>query len=296
MVDPQVDITIDPVTVNDLPEFLQDNEVRIDMTDPKIYLYVSNESPVAVNFTADLMPYKETQLLHTIALGNKENGTEEIIIPANRTDYVICLHRLSDDAGITADEIITVSNLNDLVETIPDEIRIENIEATAVQERITMTLGRDYTVKTDYNVVAPLQFNNGTEIVYNDQMDGWNSDMEDLDVRHAEISLDATNTIPLGMTMTANAIDRDGNVMDEITATVEGNITAGTPENPSSSKLTIRLESHADGALKNMDGISYRVVAEVPTEVQGQVLNEKQALVLDNVIITVRGGITVDLN
>lgn len=182
------------------------------------------------------------------------------------------------------------------METIPDEIRIENIEATAVQERITMTLGRDYTVKTDYNVVAPLQFNNGTEIVYNDQMDGWNSDMEDLDVRHAEISLDATNTIPLGMTMTANAIDRDGNVMDEITATVEGNITAGTPENPSSSKLTIRLESHADGALKNMDGISYRVVAEVPTEVQGQVLNEKQALVLDNVIITVRGGITVDLN
>lgn len=296
MVDPQVDITIDPVTVNNLPEFLQDNEVRIDMTDPKIYLYVSNESPVAVNFTADLMPYKETQLLHTIALGNKENGTEEIIIPANRTDYVICLHRLSDDAGITADEIITVSNLNDLVETIPDEIRIENIEATAVPERITMTLGRDYTVKTDYNVVAPLQFNNGTEIVYNDQMDGWNSDMEDLDVRHAEISLDATNTIPLGMTMTANAIDRDGNVMDEITATVEGNITAGTPENPSSSKLTIRLESHADGALKNMDGISYRVVAEVPTEVQGQVLNEKQALVLDNVIITVRGGITVDLN
>ena len=35
MVDPQVDITIDPVTVNDLPEFLQDNEVRIDMTDPE---------------------------------------------------------------------------------------------------------------------------------------------------------------------------------------------------------------------------------------------------------------------
>lgn len=296
MVNPQVDITIDPVMVNDLPEFLQDDEVKIDMTDPKIFLNVTNESPVAVNFTADLMPYKETQMLHTIALGDKANGTAPIVIPANVTDYVICLHRLSDANGISADAIISVPDLNNLVETIPDEVRIENIEATAVQERVTMTLGKDYRVKTDYNVVAPLQFNNGTQIIYSDQMDGWNSDMEDLDVRHAEISVDATNTIPLAMTMTANAIDRNGNVMDEITATVTGSISAGTPESPSVSTLTISLVSNSDGALKNMDGIAYRVAAEVPAEVQGTILNESQNLKLDNIVITVKGGVTVDLN
>lgn len=296
MVNPQVDITIDPVMVNDLPEFLQDDEVKIDMTDPKIFLNVTNESPVAVNFTADLMPYKETQMLHTIALGDKANGTAPIVIPANVTDYVICLHRLSDANGISADAIISVPDLNNLVETIPDEVRIENIEATAVQERVTMTLGKDYRVKTDYNVVAPLQFNNGTQIIYSDQMDGWNSDMEDLDVRHAEISVDATNTIPLAMTMTANAIDRNGNVMDEITATVTGSISAGTPESPSVSTLTISLVSNSDGALKNMDGIAYRVAAEVPAEVQGTILNENQNLKLDNIVITVKGGVTVDLN
>ena len=296
MVNPQVDITIDPVMVNDLPEFLQDDEVKIDMTDPKIFLNVTNESPVAVNFTADLMPYKETQMLHTIALGDKANGTTPIVIPANVTDYVICLHRLSDANGISADAIISVPDLNNLVETIPDEVRIENIEATAVQERVTMTLGKDYRVKTDYNVVAPLQFNNGTQIIYSDQMDGWNSDMEDLDVRHAEISVDATNTIPLAMTMTANAIDRNGNVMDEITATVTGSISAGTPESPSVSTLTISLVSNSDGALKNMDGIAYRVAAEVPAEVQGTILNESQNLKLDNIVITVKGGVTVDLN
>ncbi|WP_143270424.1 hypothetical protein [Bacteroides sp. An51A] len=296
MVDPQIDITINPVQVNNLPEFLQDDEVHIDMTDPKIYLYVTNESPVAVNFTADMKPYKDGQQLNTVLLGDKEGGTEPIVIPANQTDYVICLHRLSDNSGIDADEIITVPNLNDLIETIPDEIRVENINAKAEQERVTMQLGRDYAVETNYDVVASLQFNNGTEIVYSDQMDGWNSDMQDLDARHAEISLDATNTIPLNMEMTANAIDRNGNVMDEITATVEGTINAGTSAAPSVSTLTIRLESNADGALKEMDGIAYRVKATVPTEMAGTVLNEKQTLLLDNVVVTVKGGVTVDLN
>ena len=251
VVDPQIDITIDPVTVNELPDFLQDNEVEIDMTDPKIFLYVTNESPVAVNFTADMMPYKEGQQLSTIILGDKPNGTEPIIIPANVTDYAICLHRLEDAAGIEADDIITVPNLNDLVAKIPDEIRTENIEATAnKQTPITLELGRDYNVKTDYNVVAPLQFNDQTRIIYNDQMDDWNSDMKDIDARHAEISLTATNTIPLGMTMTADAIDPDGNVLSNITATVEGGISAGKPGAPTTSTLTIRLESKADGAVE----------------------------------------------
>ena len=296
VVDPQIDITIDPVMVNELPDFLQDNEVEIDMTDPKIFLYVTNESPVAVNFSADMIPYKDGQAQHTVILGDKPNGTEPITIPANKTDYVICLHRLEDAAGIEADQIITVPDLNNLVAKIPDEIRTENIEATAVQTPITLELGRDYNVKTDYNVVAPLQFNDQTRIVYNDQMDDWNSDMEDIDARHAEISLTATNTIPLGMTMTADAIDPDGNVLNDITATVEGGISAGTPDAPTTSTLTIRLESKADGALKNMDGIAYRVEASVPTEVQGITLNESQSLKLDNVIITVKGGVTVDLN
>ena len=296
VVDPQIDITIDPVTVNELPDFLQDNEVEIDMTDPKIFLYVTNESPVAVNFTADMMPYKEGQQLSTIILGDKPNGTEPIIIPANVTDYAICLHRLEDAAGIEADDIITVPNLNDLVAKIPDEIRTENIEATAEQTPITLELGRDYNVKTDYNVVAPLQFNDQTRIIYNDQMDDWNSDMKDIDARHAEISLTATNTIPLGMTMTADAIDPDGNVLSNITATVEGGISAGKPGAPTTSTLTIRLESKADGALKNMDGIAYRVEASVPTEVEGITLNENQSLKLDDVVITIKGGVTLDLN
>lgn len=296
MVDPQIDITIDPVTINDLPDCLKDDEVIIDMTDPKIYFTVTNESPVAVNFTADMLTYKEGRLLNTVAIGDKTGGTEPIIIPANVSGYLICLHRLDNGNGIDADDIITVPHINDLVETIPEEIRIENIVAKAVQEQTTIELGKVYDVSTSYNVDAPLQFNNGTEIIYTDSLDDWNGDLEDFDARHAEISLDAKNTIPLAMEMTADAIDVNGNVMSEITATVTGGVNAGTAENPSTSKLTIRLESKADGAMKRLDGIIYKIRATVPEDMQGKVLNENQSLQLDNVVISVKGGITIDMN
>lgn len=295
-VDPQIDITIDPVTINNLPDCLKDDDVRIDMTDPKIYFNVTNGSPVPVNFTADMLPYKEGRLLNTVAIGDKDGGTEPIIIPANVSDYTICLHRLEDGSGIEADDIITVPDLNNLVETIPDEIRTENIVVKAIQEKVTLEPGKDYGLNTDYNVSAPLQFNSGTEIIYTDSLDDWNGDLEDFDARHAEISLDAKNTIPLAMEMTADAIDVNGNVMSEITATVTGGVNAGTAENPSTSKLTIRLESKADGAMKRLDGIIYKIRATVPEDMQGKVLNENQSLQLDNVVISVKGGITIDMN
>ena len=209
---------------------------------------------------------------------------------------MICLHRLDNESGIDADDIITVPHINDLVETIPEEIRIENIVAKAVQEQTTVELGKVYDVSTSYNVDAPLQFNNGTEIIYTDSLDDWNGDLEDFDARHAEISLDAKNTIPLDMEMTADAIDTDGNIMSEITATVTGEINAGTAESPSTSKLTIRLESSAEGAMKRLDGIIYKIRATVPEDMQGKVLNENQSLQLDNVVISVKGGITIDMN
>lgn len=296
IVDPQIDITIDPVAINDLPEFLQNEEVKIDMTDPKIYLHITNSSPVAVDFSADMLPYKDGQQLSSVAIGDKTGGTEPIVIPANTTGYTICLHRLQDESGIMADKIISVPTINNLIATIPDEIRTENITAQALQETVILQLGKDYNVETDYNVVAPLQFNNGTEIVYNDRMDGWNSDMKDLNVRHAEVTLNATNTIPLTMEMSVNAIDGYGNVMSEITATVEGGINAGNAAVPSINPLTIRLQTNSDDALREMDGIAYEVKATVPTEFEGTILNEKQTLLLDDVVITVKGGITVDLN
>jgi len=292
-VNPEINVSIDPITINNLPDFLKDEQVRIDMTDPKIYLTVSNTSPVEVNFSGVLKSYKGGKLLASVPVGQSPNL---ITIPGNQPDeYIICLHRLNNHVE-GADASVTVENLNDLIETIPDEIRMDNIEAKASDKRCTIVLGSTYNVKTDYEINAPLEFNEGTNIVYSDIINDWNKDIKDLSVKELVVSMEATNTIPLTMDMTVNAIDKDGKTLNEISTTVSSKIAAGISDKGVATPLEITLKATDANVFKQLDGLSYEVAATSSAETSGKILNKNQYLRLDKMVIKVKGGVTVDLN
>lgn len=292
-VNPEINVSIDPITINNLPDFLKDEQVRIDMTDPKIYLTVSNTSPVEVNFSGVLKSYKGGKLLASVPVGQSPNL---ITIPGNQPDeYIICLHRLNKNVE-GADASVTVENLNDLIETIPDEIRMDNIEAKASDKRCTIVLGSTYNVKTDYEINAPLQFNEGTNIVYSDVIDNWNKDVKDLSVKEVVITMDAQNSIPLTMNMEVKAINKNGTVLNSISTEVSSQIAAGTMENAKVTPLEITLKSTDAKAFKELDGLKYEVSATSSAETSGKVLNKNQYLRLENMTIKIKGGVTVDMN
>ena len=292
-VNPEINVSIDPIAINNLPDFLKDEQVRIDMTDPKIYLTVSNTSPVEVNFSGVLKSYKSGKLLASVPVGQSPNL---ITIPGNQPDeYIICLHRLNNHVE-GADASVTVENLNDLIETIPDEIRMDNIEAKASDKRCTIVLGSTYNVKTDYEINAPLQFNEGTNIVYSDVIDNWNKDIKDLSVKEVVITMDAQNSIPLTMNMEVKAINKNGTVLNSISTEVSSQIAAGTMENTKVTPLEITLKSTDANAFKELDGLKYEVSATSSAETSGKVLNKNQYLRLENMTIKIKGGVTVDMN
>lgn len=292
-VNPEINVSIDPITINNLPDFLKDEQVRIDMTDPKIYLTVSNTSPVEVNFSGVLKSYKGGKLLASVPVGQSPNL---ITIPGNQPDeYIICLHRLNKNVE-GADASVTVENLNDLIETIPDEIRMDNIEAKASDKRCTIVLGSTYNVKTNYEINAPLQFNEGTNIVYSDVIDNWNKDVKDLSVKEVVITMDAQNSIPLTMNMEVKAINKNGTVLNSISTEVSSQIAAGTMENAKVTPLEITLKSTDANAFKELDGLKYEVSATSSAETSGKVLNKNQYLRLENMTIKIKGGVTVDMN
>ena len=282
-VNPEINVSIDPIAINNLPDFLKDEQVRIDMTDPKIYLTVSNTSPVEVNFSGVLKSYKGGKLLASVPVGQSPNL---ITIPGNQPDeYIICLHRLNNHVE-GADASVTVENLNDLIETIPDEIRMDNIEAKASDKRCTIVLGSTYNVKTDYEINAPLQFNEGTNIVYSDVIDNWNKDVKDLSVKEVVITMDAQNSIPLTMNMEVKAINKNGTVLNSISTEVSSQIAAGTMENAKVTPLEITLKSTDANAFKELDGLKYEVSATSSAETSGKVLNKNQYLRLENMTMT----------
>lgn len=283
MVSPEVDITIDPITLNDMPEFLSDDEVSIALTDPKIYIHLTNPSPVAVDMSADLWSYKTGKVDQQVSIPTFR-------IPANQTEvYTICINSKADAQETGVDEFVTVENLGDIIKFIPERIEMKNIVTEAVQEEITVKPGVNYNITTGYEVKTPLMFTEGTNIVYTETMDGWGSDLEDIEFNEIEATMRVNNQLPLGVKMSAVAVDNTGNVLDNVVVDMNMDIMAGATSNVEFTVTT------TDGSIKGLDGLKLTVTATGSEGTSGVCLNEKQYIKITDLKLKLKGGITMEL-
>ena len=332
--DPEVDITVDPVTVNDVPDFLDEEGNNLDLKNPYIKLSISNETPIDVNLTADIIRFKAGVQDNIIPIGYKKEYNE--LYPGNdenspSPEDSIILYRGSEHNPTVStyylsrvempeviDEVHHVYNIPmgdriyDLIKTIPDEIKLENIEAKALNKEYTIVLGNDgatYEVNTEYEINAALQFGEHLQIVYNDTINDWGGDLEDITINTAYVEMDAINGIPLNFSLDAEAIDVNGNVYPNVTVTPEqGTIAAGlkiTDNNgtaivsePTTSKIQLKIECKS-GEMADLDGLIIHLKANstgLTPEMQDATLNKGMTLKLDNIRIRIEGGVTVDMN
>lgn len=289
VVDPEVDITIDPIRIDDIPEFLSDNNVVLDLTNPRIYITVTNPSPVAVNMNAALKSFKE---------GNAKGEAylQDVNIPKECENYVICVNQNKEGWDET-DKIMyeKVEGLSDLIKNIPDRIEITDVETSVVQEEVTIDLDKNYTIVTDYRVDTPLMFGPETNITYTETIDGWDADLEDMEFDRVEASMNVINEIPLGVRMTAKAIDVDGNVLENVKVDMDVEIKAGAIGAPTEQNVKFTLTTD-DGKIAGLDGIEISVVASIDNSVSDVTLNENQTMQFTEIKLRLVGGITMDLN
>lgn len=289
VVDPEVDIKIDPIRIDDIPDFLAEEDVILDLTDPRIYITVTNPSPVAVNMDAALKSYKE---------GNKKGEAylQDVNIPKECENYVICVNQNKKGWDET-DKIMyeKVEGLSDLIKNIPDRIEITDVETSVVQEEVTIDLNKNYTIVTDYRVDTPLMFGPETKITYTEAIDGWDADLEDMEFDRVEASMNVINEIPLGVRMTAKAIDVNGNVLENVKVDMDVEIKAGEIGAPTTQNVNFTLTTD-DGRIAGLDGIEISVVASVDNKVSDVTLNENQTMQFTEIKLRLVGGITMDLN
>ena len=289
VVDPEVDIKIDPIRIDDIPDFLAEEDVILDLTDPRIYITVTNPSPVAVNMDAALKSYKE---------GNKKGEAylQDVNIPKECENYVICVNQNKKGWDET-DKIMyeKVEGLSDLIKNIPDRIEITDVETSVVQEEVTIDLDKNYTIVTDYRVDTPLMFGPETKITYTEAIDGWDADLEDMEFDRVEASMNVINEIPLGVRMTAKAIDVNGNVLENVKVDMDADIKAGAIGAPTTQNVKFTLTTD-DGKIAGLDGIEISVVASVDNSVSNVTLNENQTMQFTEIKLRLVGGITMDLN
>ena len=281
VVDPEIDITIDPIEIADLPDFLNDDNAAIELTDPRLFFTVTNPSPIAVKFGATLKPVKTGTAMESVDI-------KDIEIPAGCKDYVICIHQ-NAEMNVTADSKVIVDNLGNIIKRIPEKIEVENIEVTVPDTPVTVQANKTYEMSTAYEINTPLMFSEGTNIVYTENMDGWGSDLEDVEFNKVEATMSVTNNLPLGVNLTAVAIDNTGNMIDNVEVNMSMNLEANSTKDAS---ITITTKN---GSIKGLDGLKLTVTAKGSEETKNVSLNENQYIQIKDLKLKLKGGITMEL-
>lgn len=263
--DPEINITsLGDVTVTGVPDFLSEDGVRADLDNPQIILSIKNDMDAAAKVSAKVISTKNGQNLATVQLPEM-HIYKTSVTPV--TKICICRHKTAElTAQYGAANVYEVSNLATLINKhIPDHVQITNVEAKAdLSQEMTIEFGHNYSVVPSYEVYAPLAFAEGAVIEYADDFDGWNDDLDELELAegtYLRLTADAQNLVPATLIVEATPLGVNG---ADISNQIEVNIKQGTVKASAdgvtavTSPLEIELREKVKGALQKLDGLSYK--------------------------------------
>lgn len=299
---------------SDLPDFLQDKEVRIVATNPTIRFHANMSTlPVGIDMRGTLTAVKEN--------GAFENGAttkvvklDKGVMEMGRDNYVYYCNQGNtpydpEGAKVGAATVKNTANIGDLITELPDylEVDLKNNQINVKNEYYTVQLGRDYHVDADYSVFVPFEFDRGLKVVYNDSTESMHSDLKDLSATGTlEVMADAYNTIPLELLVGLKAVDVDGNELPVEFNTAEAHVAPGdgstytmngeVKQRSGSEVMTpIKITAKLDDKdlLSRIDKLCFNIHADATGSNK---LVSTQYLKLNNIKIKLHAGVIADFN
>lgn len=304
VIQPNIDAETTKIELNDLPDFLKDEETRMDITNPVILLRAENQLETSVEVDAVLTPMKGNAQIDgkEVKVGS-DYGKTPVVLASGKN--VIALSRTGECTieGVTSN--VKVEDINNLLETIPDDIEVDLQPVVRNEGYYTAELGRAYEMPSSYEVDVPLSFEQNLNIVYNDSVQDLNKDLNDLDkviLKKANVLLTVDNAIPLKLQLKPeNVLIKDvyGNELTAVKKTIEEDKQYVTEsmdgEKPVTSELVLNLTSEDTAFLSKIDRICFKLTA-VPGSATGVPLKDTQWLKVTSIKLSVPGGVNVDLN
>lgn len=305
--DPEINISsLGDVSVTGVPDFLSEDGVRADLDNPQIILSIQNDMDAAAKVSAKVISTKNGQDLATVQLPEM-NICKTTVAPV--TKICICRHKTAElTAQYGAANVYEVSNLATLInQHIPDHVQITDVKTKAdLSQEMTIEFGRNYRIEPSYEIYAPLAFAEDAVIEYADDFDGWNDDLDDLELSegtYVRLTADAQNLVPATLIVEATPLGQEGT---DISNLIEVNVKKGTVKASAdgvtavNSPLEIELREKEKGGLQKLDGLSYKVKGKAShdgTTVTGINLNSKKhTLKLENIKVKLVGKVIGNFN
>ena len=295
---PTIDLgNLGEATINNVPDFLKDGNVVVDLANPQIWLTTNSDLTLDGYVNGVIKAYKKGQVIASVNV----NG---INIQANATSK-ICICRnasLVDRSKFT--QVIEVRTLSTLIRTIPDKLVFEADARADSQNEYAITFGRQYNISPSYTIKAPIAFAEDARIVYNDSIEDMNKDLKDLDFAEGTyINVDANveNKVPAHLTVSAYAVDVNGKRMsDDLISIVVSNVVAASPDGttPVVTPLNVKVQQNKPGVLKNVDKLMFTIEGSAKENgniIEGVTLNAyKHTLVARDIVVKVVGKMIIE--
>ena len=294
--------------VGSVPEYLQDDEVVVDLANPQINLTIQNNMNIQGNITGVISAYKNGAVTKSITV-------DHIILHPNETASTTgtvtkaCICRTASHVDGT--DYYVRSDLSELIATIPDYVTFTGTVEADGSRLSTFALGAeaDNKVNLNYEINAPLAFAEKAHIIYKDTVDGWNEDLKDYSLsKDAYVNVSATveNRIPAYLKITAKAVDVNKKILDDVNVDVtygDGNasVKASTDGTTSASTpVNVKLTEATSGALSKVDGLMITADATTQSDgsqsVVGITLNSRNhCLVARDIVIKLVGKVITKL-
>ena len=295
MVNPEINPESTTIELNDLPDFLTENDVTVVLQQPAIRLDIIAEEtttheplPVIVECWGAL----DTDKGINVNLGSE--AAPEITIGGEVNSSWCIWDGTSQPAWGSEYAYYQAENLVNIIREIPERIDL-SFEARVKQEYITIPLGTSYKASIDYNVECPLALANGSQIVYSETVDELGADLDGIEVKELRITamlhvqdVDGGDNIPFDkLDLTVIPLDKNGNPMNGINVDPLETVNSGD-------KIVLHLTCE-EGAMENLDALTFEVAAKVTTD-SAAPLSAKTTVQLTNVSVGIIGGVIADLN
>lgn len=322
---------------SELPDFMLDKEVRLNVHNPEIRVKIGSNLSMKGYITKAVMT---AQIPESYGVNNPrveietfdENNTPILNIDKHEGD----LNDATESVLILCDELPSAdkrnkdaekhiyysrpaidpktgkrTKLSELLNIIPESIAFDcQVEADSQEEAyVKMGLNPEtnqpwYHIQPSYEVYAPLAFDEGSVIVYNDTINGWHEDLDKITLSNnaeIEFNADVISNLPLDLEFHTFAIDNLGNELDDKIIKVDVTDANGNEviiKSHETTRIKITLKQSSTDAFKVIDGLRFVATAFVGegSAMEGVTLNQGQTLKIDNIGIRLKGRVVFDLN
>ena len=293
----------EPIVLDNMPNFLKDESVKIVLNNPPFIIEWNNPFPAGSLVNPDAAAVKNNLTIESV------KGDEVIArklatlsgIPSGKSILVLA------DAPATAEVParyasynrinVVVENLNELLMTIPDKICINFAPVTIALKDL---VPGQYNTQVDYCVDTPLEFLDGSKLIYEDVEDVEDDmdDASDFDAKAIEIQANVVTNLPMDLTLSVDALDRNGrslkggviDVNDVVVGAHKGDISETTTQ-----AVVINITPREGHSIRELLQNMAKFVYRAEFEGEGK-LYENASIKLTNVKATIKGGIVYDAN